>query len=135
MTCNPNTISGLSNCLRCLTDAQLMFVRTFLLCRWVQVAANAVGSLNVLSTPGGFIYQIVVDDLGNLGTISGSGFIQNLTLASMPGGIIYKIVVDDLGNLGTVSSAGVGKTLFVTSIPSSIKYQIIVDDLGNLGTL
>lgn len=34
MTCDPNTLSRLSSCLRCLTDAQLMLARTYLLCQW-----------------------------------------------------------------------------------------------------
>lgn len=34
MTCDPNTLSQNSSCLRCLTDAQLMVVKTYLLCQW-----------------------------------------------------------------------------------------------------
>ncbi len=37
MTCDPNTLSQQSSCLRCLTDAQLNQVRTFLLCRIANV--------------------------------------------------------------------------------------------------
>lgn len=42
MTCDPNNLSQLSSCLRCLTDAQLMQVRTYLLCQWLNVAGNIV---------------------------------------------------------------------------------------------
>jgi hypothetical protein len=34
VNCDPNNLSRLSSCLRCLTDAQLMQIRTYLLCQW-----------------------------------------------------------------------------------------------------
>lgn len=137
MQCDPNTISRLSSCLRCLTDGQLMQVRTFLICKWAQVAANAGGGpLIVLSTPGSISYQIVVDDLGDLGTVAALGTVRPLLVASTLGGIVYQIIVDDFGNLGTSSPmVGTGQTLTVTSTPGGIKYRIIVDDGGNLGTV
>lgn len=46
MTCDPNTLSQLSSCLRCLTDAQLMQVKTSLLCRWLNVAGNVTTTGN-----------------------------------------------------------------------------------------
>jgi hypothetical protein len=42
VTCDPNTLSQLSSCLRCLTDAQLQAVRTYLLCQWANIAGNAI---------------------------------------------------------------------------------------------
>ena len=44
MTCDPNTLSSLSTCLRCLTNAQLIFVRTYLLCQWAQRVAGVAPS-------------------------------------------------------------------------------------------
>jgi hypothetical protein len=45
MTCDPNTLSNLSKCLRCLTEAQLLVVRSYLMCQWAKkltdVAPNA----------------------------------------------------------------------------------------------
>jgi hypothetical protein len=35
MQCDPNTLSRLSSCIRCLTDAQLAATRTYLLCQWL----------------------------------------------------------------------------------------------------
>ncbi len=43
MTCDPNTLSQQSSCLRCLTDAQLNQVRTYLLCQWANIAGNVAG--------------------------------------------------------------------------------------------
>ena len=135
MTCDPNALSQLSSCLRCLTNGQLFIVRTFLLCRWAQVAKAVTPNLLVISTPGGITYQIIADDLGDLGTVAGSGVVTPLLLASMPSGIIYQIVVDDLGDLGTVAASGVGQNLTLKSTPGGIAYRIIADDGGNLGTL
>lgn len=44
MNCDPNNLSKLSSCLRCLTDAQLMQIRTWLMCQWSLVAGNALGA-------------------------------------------------------------------------------------------
>lgn len=38
MTCDPNTLSLLTSCLRCLTDKQLFIARTYLLCQWANLA-------------------------------------------------------------------------------------------------
>lgn len=46
MTCDPNTLSQLSSCLRCLTDGQLMQVKTFLLCKWGQVVVGGGGMVS-----------------------------------------------------------------------------------------
>lgn len=40
MTCDPNTISRAASCLRCLTDGQLMQIKTYLMCRWVAAAGG-----------------------------------------------------------------------------------------------
>lgn len=47
MTCDPNTLSQLSSCLRCLTDAQLMQVKTYLLCKWTQAVAGGGGMIAI----------------------------------------------------------------------------------------
>jgi len=55
--CDPNLISRASSCLRCLTDGQLMIVRTFLLCKWAQKAGGSAG----LATPFAFFNQAELD--------------------------------------------------------------------------
>lgn len=47
MNCDPNNISKLSSCLRCLSDAQLMQVKTFLMCQWANVAGNVAGNFRI----------------------------------------------------------------------------------------
>jgi hypothetical protein len=44
MVCDPNTLSQLSSCIRCLTNSQLIFVRTFLLCQWAQQISSSTPS-------------------------------------------------------------------------------------------
>jgi hypothetical protein len=47
MTCDPNNLSQLSSCLRCLSDVQLLQTKTLLLCRWL----NAVGGVTPPTPP------------------------------------------------------------------------------------
>lgn len=50
MTCDPNTISRLTSCLRCLTDYQLRVARTYLLCQWA-LRVSATGTPSAPSAP------------------------------------------------------------------------------------
>ena len=50
MTFDPNRLSRLSSCLRCLTDAQLMIIRTHLMCRWLQNIGGGIIPTNARVT-------------------------------------------------------------------------------------
>lgn len=41
MQCDPNTLSRLTSCLRCLTEQQLFIARTYLLCQWAKIETSA----------------------------------------------------------------------------------------------
>lgn len=45
MNCDPNTLSRVSSCFRCLTDHQLISTRTYLLCQWASHVSSGTPGL------------------------------------------------------------------------------------------
>lgn len=66
MTCDPNTLSRLSSCIRCLTDAQLMQIKTYLICQWKTLVAGG-GSFLAAPTDAQWTW---VDSGGGVATAS-----------------------------------------------------------------
>lgn len=89
----------------------------------------------ILMDPSTGLWLLVVDVVGNVGTVTWVGpATADVILADGVGGF-WKVVVDTLGNRGTVADAGPATVAPVLNDGTNNFWMLVVDALGNLGSV
>lgn len=149
MNCDPNNLSKLSSCLRCLTDAQLAQIKTFLFCRWAQRAsatptnlditaastaanitltwsssASSASTTEVWSSTDGITFALLTTVPGNVTTVTDS---RGLNANSF---FYYKVRTCTSGQCTPFSATISACTTFVSANVASISFPTLIRAFG-----
>lgn len=149
MICDPSNLSKLSSCIHCLTDGQLSQIKTFLFCRWAQLAsatptnlditvpstaanitltwsstASSASTTEVWSSTDGITFALLTTVPGNVTTVTDS---RGLNANSF----FYYKVRTCTGGICTPFSATISAcTTFVSANVASISFPTLIRAFG-----
>jgi len=92
----------------------------------------AITGLVILEDSDGGFWKLVVDQEGNVGTVSDPGPATPIAIVN-GGGKHWQIIVDTSGNRGTQASAGPATASIRLTDVNGVVWQVVIDKFGNIG--